>query len=87
MLIMDGGAGFIGGGRHVHLNPYTEGRQGPYYNGGAIAIAGSPGAGFVGPGVNIYASEGQLTTLDRAEQSLSALLHEAVRRIAHRHRP
>lgn len=60
MALTEGGAGYIGAGRHVHINPYTEGRQGPYYNGGAITLGGSPGAGFVGRGINVYASEGHL---------------------------
>jgi hypothetical protein len=75
--LIEGGAGYIGGGRHVHLNPYTEGRQGPYFNNGAIAIGGSPGAGFVGRGINVYASEGRLQALNGDDRGIARALQQA----------
>jgi hypothetical protein len=74
MALTEGGAGYIGAGRHVHVNPYTEGRQGPYVNNGALALGGSPGAGFVGRGVNVYASEGQLTATGASGPGVRAAL-------------
>jgi hypothetical protein len=53
MATCEGGAAFIGIGRHVHLNPYTEGRQGPYYNNGALTLGGLAGAGYRGNGASI----------------------------------
>jgi hypothetical protein len=50
----EGGAGYIGDGRHVHLNAYTEGRQGPYFGDGLVAIGGSPGAGFIGDTLQFF---------------------------------
>ncbi len=79
MLLMEGGAGYIGGGRHVHINPYTEGRQAPYFNNGAIAFGGSPGAGFYGRGVNVYASEGQLKALNGESSAIGPALEQARR--------
>jgi hypothetical protein len=75
--LCDGGAAYIGGGRHIHLNAYTEGRQGPYYNDGAIVLGGSPGAGFVGRGINIYATEGHLGTEEGRAGEIDAKLREA----------
>lgn len=60
MAITEGGAGFIGSGRHVLINPYTEGRQGPLHLGGGMAFGGVSGAGFTGRGLHIYESEGAL---------------------------
>lgn len=77
MPLMEGGAGYIGGGRHVHVNPYTEGRQGPYFNNGAVTIGGSPGAGFVGRGINIYASEGRLQADRGGEAEIAAAIRAA----------
>lgn len=73
--LCSGGAGFLRAGRHVHVNAYTEGRQGPYFNDGAVIIGGSPGAGFVGRGINIYNSEGRLTS----ESASAERIYEATR--------
>jgi hypothetical protein len=77
MALIAGGAGYIGAGRHVHVNPYTEGRQGPYVNNGAIALGGSPGAGFVGRGINVYPSEGRLNAIGHSEQDMAQALDRA----------
>lgn len=81
LRLAEGGAGYIWRGRHIHLNPYTEGRQGPYFNNAAIALGGSPGAGFVGQGINIYPSEGRLTAPGFSEEQMDDALRLAFREL------